>query len=608
MFSPTSFCRLKSTSSCMLVVFLAYVFLLETPHVGAYVSSQKLLVNTESFEAIDDGDGTTNPELRFGSDGFMLFYRTASSRFEFTRSVWVQGSLTATGSITTTQTLSGKILRVSGAADVHGVLSASGAVHFDADLSINDDRTAATDATLTFGNATLNQTLRFVHAAQKFRFSTSLDVGGTISGSALAASGLVNCNTIDTDANGNLACGTDEGGAGSGISQTHADGRYVNQAGDTMTGGLLIKNGSPTATIDAGLLLEVAGSASGKIIHAQDRLASSGVLVLRPSGNAQPTLYANGTQKVGINTATPHSSFTSSGTFATSVRTVTSTGSINGGDQIIFASGSSMITLTLPSAVGINGRQYTIKKTSSTVNTNIRPVVIATTSSQTIDRVSSWRLLNRGQQVTVISDGANWQVIESSSYGLNGGFTAMGTTMNQWYSAPSNGTALGTAVLTTTATIRVIPFVAQKVMAINGMAVSVQTTAASAEVRLAIYNDTGRGYPDKLVYDAGAVTTTSTGVRSICPSGCTVTNATVTTIQPGLYWLAINNNSIAHTLRGFAVGGMNPATGFPSNYTTARVFGWNVANAYGAFPASFPGNASATTAVPLPAVTIRIQD
>ena len=43
-----------------------------------------------------------------------------------------------------------------------------------------------------------------------------------------------------------------------------------------MTGGLLIKSGNPAAVIDAGLLLEVVGVGSGRHLHAQDLLSSSG--------------------------------------------------------------------------------------------------------------------------------------------------------------------------------------------------------------------------------------------------------------------------------------------------------------------------------------------
>jgi len=42
--------------------------------------------------------------------------------------------------------------------------------------------------------------------------STKLEVAGTLSGSLLTLSGLANCDSIDTDADGNLVCGTDDGG------------------------------------------------------------------------------------------------------------------------------------------------------------------------------------------------------------------------------------------------------------------------------------------------------------------------------------------------------------------------------------------------------------
>jgi hypothetical protein len=535
-------------------------------------------------------------------------------------------------------TMSGNALRVSNNAAVHGSLSSSGTIRTDSGVTINDFNSVQ-DGILTFGNATAAQTLKFRNTSQLFEFSRGINVLGSMSGRSLSVSGassfsgaalfrttvttkgafsgssfygsgLGDCANTTTSkivynpATGKFICATDQGGGGGGISFSTASGVFVNQGGDTMTGHLSIR---PTAgnTVTG---LSVAGAMSGTRVHAVDRLASSGVLVLHTTGKSQPTFYANGGQMVGINTGSPHSSLTASGTFATSTRLVTATGSINGGDQIIFASGASMITLTLPSAVGINGRQYTIKKTSVTTLGNVRTVVIATTSNQTIDRVSQWRLMQRGERVTVISDGTNWQVVDSSAYGING-FRAMGTTMNQWYGTMSTATAHTTAILTTTATIRVLPFVAEKVTTINGMSVSVQTTAVGAEVRLAIYRDSGRGFPDTLVVDAGTVATTTTGHRTICPSGCTTTgnNTFPVTVQPGLYWLAINNNSIAHTLRGYALAQLI-SLGKPNGFTTTTNVGWNIANAYGAYPTQFPVTAAATAAIPLPVVTVRIQD
>ncbi len=68
-------------------------------------------------------------------------------------------------------------------------------------------------------------------------------------------------------------------------------------------------------------------------------------------------------------------------------------------------------TVTLPTAVGVNGKTYTIKQTSS--GTNV--VTIATTSSQTIDGLASG-VFKIGQQfdsMTVMSDNTNWRVLGS---------------------------------------------------------------------------------------------------------------------------------------------------------------------------------------------------
>lgn len=72
------------------------------------------------------------------------------------------------------------------------------------------------------------------------------------------------------------------------------------------------------------------------------------------------------------------------------------TGSVSGGT----------FTLTLPSAVGLTGKQYILKRTDQTLGTMLN---IATTSSQTINGVTSTTLATQYEELTVISDGANWQ-------------------------------------------------------------------------------------------------------------------------------------------------------------------------------------------------------
>ncbi len=80
--------------------------------------------------------------------------------------------------------MSGYSLRVSGLAEIHGPLTASGTIRTDNDLTINDDQTAA-DAVLTFGQPTTNQTLKFLNSSSKFQFSSRVSVLGSLSGSSL---------------------------------------------------------------------------------------------------------------------------------------------------------------------------------------------------------------------------------------------------------------------------------------------------------------------------------------------------------------------------------------------------------------------------------------
>jgi hypothetical protein len=62
-------------------------------------------------------------------------------------------------------------------------------------------------------------------------------------------------------------------------------------------------------------------------------------------------------------------------------------------------------TITLPTAVGISGREYVIKLTAAGSAT------VATTSSQTIDGATTYSLSAQYKYVTVQSNGANWVII-----------------------------------------------------------------------------------------------------------------------------------------------------------------------------------------------------
>jgi len=88
---------------------------------------------------------------------------------------------------------------------------------------------------------------------------------------------------------------------------------------------------------------------------------------------------------------------------------VTTTYAILADDGIILANATGgAFAVTLPTAVNIKGKIYRIKKTDATANA----VTINTTSSQTIDGLTSRLIYGVQDNLSVMSDGANWQRIE----------------------------------------------------------------------------------------------------------------------------------------------------------------------------------------------------
>ena len=64
-------------------------------------------------------------------------------------------------------------------------------------------------------------------------------------------------------------------------------------------------------------------------------------------------------------------------------------------------------TVTLYTAVGNTGNSVTVKKTDSSTNA----ITIATTSSQTIDGVTTQTINSQYTSVTMVSDGSNWNIV-----------------------------------------------------------------------------------------------------------------------------------------------------------------------------------------------------
>ncbi len=108
---------------------------------------------------------------------------------------------------------------------------------------------------------------------------------------------------------------------------------------------------------------------------------------------------------VGVNTTTPKSSLEVNGSLSKKVTTITTSTTLNASDNTVLCNNAATpITVTLPTAVGILGRLYNIKKGTSTSN-----VTIDGNASETIDGGTTVVLSDQMDAMTFFSDGTNWR-------------------------------------------------------------------------------------------------------------------------------------------------------------------------------------------------------
>jgi hypothetical protein len=121
------------------------------------------------------------------------------------------------------------------------------------------------------------------------------------------------------------------------------------------------------------------------------------------------TLFVNA--QIGIGTTSPLSTLDVRGSLSLNSRSFTANITAASTDQTLLFTGTSAATVTLPDASTCGGRLYCIKNASATIPLPI--LTIATTSSQTIDGNTTVLLSNSKATVSVVSDGANWQITSS---------------------------------------------------------------------------------------------------------------------------------------------------------------------------------------------------
>jgi hypothetical protein len=212
----------------------------------------------------------------------------------------------------------------------------------------------------------------------------------TINGSAISLGGSVSVGTV-----------TSVGGTGtvSGLTLTGT----VTTSGNLTLGGTLAVTASNFSSQTANTFLAAPNG-------------SAGVPTFRAIVAADvPTLNQNTTGNAATaTTATTATNVTGSITTAISTKTTayTATASDN---TLLGNATSAAFSITLPTAVGITGKTYTVKKIDSSANA----VTVATTSSQTIDGTTTKPLARQYDAIAVQSDGSNWMII-NQVFGRNG--------------------------------------------------------------------------------------------------------------------------------------------------------------------------------------------
>lgn len=147
--------------------------------------------------------------------------------------------------------------------------------------------------------------------------------------------------------------------------------------------------------------IQVSNSGTGPAINLVNLSTGPALNVTQASTGYGATIAGN----VGMGNTTPNSVLQVSGAIATAFTAKTAPYTLTATDSTVTVTGAT--TITLPTAVGITGRVYTIKK----IDAGGTNVTIATTSAQTIDGVATALLQVQWASTQLQSDGANWIVI-----------------------------------------------------------------------------------------------------------------------------------------------------------------------------------------------------
>jgi len=178
---------------------------------------------------------------------------------------------------------------------------------------------------------------------------------------------------------------------------------------------------TPGISIDSSGSQSVLGFRNSGNLRAYLRADGNGNLILVSQGGANNNIYfragsdsgaplfiSGSSGNIGIGTSSPNSALQVNGPIATPITTITSTYTVTASDSVVVCT-SSYYTVNLPTASGIEGRQYTIKRAWN--NEAPGSIIVDPYSTQTIDGSSTYQLNDAGDSVIIASDGSNWIIV-----------------------------------------------------------------------------------------------------------------------------------------------------------------------------------------------------
>lgn len=278
--------------------------------------------------------------------------------------------------------------------------------------------------------------------------------------------------------------------------------------------------------------------------------------------------------RAGVLTSTPNSGLHVAGSMATIVTAITGATTLSESHSEVLATATSAYSVTLPTAVGITGRRYTIVKTDNNANV----ITIATTSSQTINGSTTYVGLNaQYKRVTVVSDGANWVITNANDQPQPSAHMFP----SGYYMVPEGAR---TTSVTVSAQEWAVPIRFGRSGTLDRIAIDVTGAGtAGTVIRLGIRDTNPDGLPGLLLLDAGTV------------SGASATQQEITISQyipkEGLYWLTATPQNTGGTLPTCRMvnGNLTPvaSNAIAGALGATSTSGYAIAGVTGALPAFY---------------------